>query len=352
VAPAARLLHSILFVAARGDPYSGRPLSGEKVLKLGLYVDMRNPPNSGRSWASHYGRWLERIEEADRLGCAKVWLTEHHFFDDGYLPQVWTMAAAIAARTRSIRIGSAVALLPLHSAIEQAEQIALVDVVSGGRVEPGFGVGYRKPEYRAFGADFKRRYGEFRARILAMRALWGETSGAERTVTPPPVQRPMPLWGGFGGPQGARLAGELGLGLQSLDRALLEPYRDGLQAGGQGESGARMAGGVELFLTDDPERTWAQIAPFVTYRWESYNRHMFEGTRREQEATQHFDTASLRSRFLLGTPEQVADAIRSKTAGLPVTDIYTWADYSGLSDEAIDRHVQLLVTELAPLLAD
>jgi len=322
------------------------------VLKLGLYVDMRNAPTSGRPWASHYGRWLERIEEADRLGCAKVWLTEHHFFDDGYLPQVWTMASAIAARTKSIRIGSAVALLPLHSAIEQAEQIALVDVISDGRVEPGFGVGYRKPEYRAFAADFRRRYGEFRARIEAMRALWGEQPGAERTVTPPPIQRPMPLWGGFGGPQGAGLAGELGLGLQSLDPALAEPYRAGLVAGGHGAEAARMAGGVEIFLTDDPERTWAAIEPFVTYRWESYNRYMFEGTRRELEVPQHFDTGALRSRFLLGTPEQVATAIRQRTAGLPVTDIYTWADYSGLPDEAIDRHIRLLVTELAPLLAD
>ena len=321
-------------------------------MKLGLYVDMRNAPGSRKPWSSHYGRWLERIEEADRLGCSAVWLTEHHFFDDGYLPQVWTMAAAVAARTRTIRIGSAVALLPLHSAIEQAEQIALVDVISNGRVEPGFGVGYRRPEYKAFDGDFKRRYGEFRTRIQAMRALWGEAPGAERTVTPPPIQRRIPMWAGFGGPQGARLAGELGLGLQSLDRALLEPYRDGLRAAGHADSAARMAGGLELFLTDDPERTWAEIAPFVTYRWESYNRYMFEGTRREGEAQQHFDTASLRERFLLGTPEQVAKAIRARTAGLPATDVYTWADYSGLSDEAIDRHIHLLVTELAPLLAD
>jgi alkanesulfonate monooxygenase SsuD/methylene tetrahydromethanopterin reductase-like flavin-dependent oxidoreductase (luciferase family) len=115
-----------------------------------MYVDMRNPPHRRRPWASHYGRWLERIEEAERLGADAVWLTEHHFFDDGYLPQCWTLAAAIAARTHRIRIGTAVALLPLHNALEVAEQIALVDVISGGRVEPGFGVGYRKPEYSTF----------------------------------------------------------------------------------------------------------------------------------------------------------------------------------------------------------
>src|SRR5207247_1723546 len=137
-------------------------------------------------------------------------------------PQLWTFAAAIAARTSRVRIGTAVNLLPLHSAIELAEQIALVDVISEGRVEPGFGVGYRKPEYRAFDGDFKRRYGVFAERVREIRALWGETPGAERTVTPPPVQQPIPMWAGVGGPMGARMAGRLGLGLQSSNRAIMD----------------------------------------------------------------------------------------------------------------------------------
>jgi len=321
-------------------------------MRLGLYVDMRNAPHRHRPWAQHYGRWLERIEEADRLGCPHVWLTEHHFFDDGYLPQVWTMAAAIAARTKRIRIGSAVALLPLHSAVETAEQVALADILSDGRIEPGFGVGYRKPEYKAFEGDFKHRYGVFRRRIAEMRALWGEQEGAERAITPAPIQKPVPMWGGFGGPQGARLAGELGLGLQSILAELLDPYLEGLEAGGHDRGSARMGGQVELFVTDDPKRAWAEIGDHVIYRWASYNRHMFQGTSREANPPQHFDPAEIRRQFLLGTPDELAVRIRERTAGLPVTDLCVWADYPGLSDEAIDRHIHLLVTELAPRLAD
>ncbi len=321
-------------------------------MRLGLYIDMRNAPQWRRPWAAHYGRWLERIEEAERLGCAAVWLTEHHFFDDGYLPQCWTLGAAIAARTRSIRIGSAISLLPLHDAIEMAEQIALVDVISNGRVEPGFGVGYRKPEYLAFNGDFKHRYSEFRTRIETLRQLWGEKPGAARLVTPGPIQTPVPMWAGFGGPQGARLAGELGLGLQSLDPALLSPYREGLQAGGHGADTARMAGNIDIFLTDDPEKAWAEIAPHVAYRWQSYNRYMFEGTRREQDAPEHFDLSAIKDGVLIGTPGDVAQAIRRRTAGLPVSDVYFWGDYPGLSDAAIDRHIHLAVTELAPLLRE
>jgi alkanesulfonate monooxygenase SsuD/methylene tetrahydromethanopterin reductase-like flavin-dependent oxidoreductase (luciferase family) len=319
-------------------------------MRFGMYVDMRNPPRWPRPWARHYGRWLERIEEVEHLGAEAVWLTEHHFFDDGYLPQCWTFAAAIAARTSRIRIGTAVALLPLHSAIETAEQVALVDVISDGRVEPGFGVGYRKPEYVAFRGDFKRRYAVFAERIREMRALWGETEGAERTVTPAPLQRPMPMWGGFGGPMGARTAGRLGLGLQSLDRTLLDEYRAGLARGGYDSGAARLAGQIEFFLSDDPERAWAQIGEHAAYRWESYNRYMFEGTSREADAPRYFDAARLRERFPIGTPEQIAEVIRQRTDGLPVTDVYSWSDYPGIPDELVDRHLQLTFSELAPLL--
>jgi alkanesulfonate monooxygenase SsuD/methylene tetrahydromethanopterin reductase-like flavin-dependent oxidoreductase (luciferase family) len=317
-----------------------------------MYVDMRNPPHRQRPWSAHYGRWLERIEEAERLGAEAVWLTEHHFFDDGYLPQCWTLAAAIAARTGRIRIGTAVALLPLHSALDLAEQIALVDVISGGRVEPGFGVGYRKPEYVSFDGDFKRRYGIFARRIAEMRAWWGETPEAKHKVTPGPLQSPVPMWAGFAGPMGARMAGRLDLGLLSLEHRLLEDYTEGLADGGHDPSTARMGGQIEFFITDDPEKAWAELGDHVAYRWRSYNRYMFEGTSREADPPVHFDMADVRKRFLLGTPEHIAEVIRSRLAGLPVTDLYVWSDYPGIQDELIDQHIQRTFGELAPLLRD
>jgi alkanesulfonate monooxygenase SsuD/methylene tetrahydromethanopterin reductase-like flavin-dependent oxidoreductase (luciferase family) len=245
-----------------------------------------------------------------------------------------------------------VALLPLHTAIELAEQIALVDIISDGRVEPGFGVGYRKPEYQAFGGEFKRRYGVYAERIRELRRLWGEEPGAERTVTPPPVQHPIPLWGGFGGPMGARTAGRLGLGLQSIDRSLLDPYQEGLAAGGFGADRARLAGSIEFIVSDDPERTRAQLAPHVAYRYESYNRYMFEGTRHKTDQPPHFDPRALTDRLVVGTAEQVAAEIRTRVAGMPVTDVYSWSDYPGIDDEVIDRHIELTFREVAPLLRD
>src|SRR6476646_8744351 len=152
-------------------------------MRVGIYLALRNPPVWRRPWARHYGRWLEIVEEADRLGTDAVWLSEHHLFDDGYLPQPLTFAAAVAARTTRVRIGTAVLLAPLHSAAEIAEQVAVVDLVSNGRVDLGLGAGYRVPEFELFGADISRRYGATDGRVRELRELW-----AEGRVTPAPVQ--------------------------------------------------------------------------------------------------------------------------------------------------------------------
>src|SRR5690242_5556583 len=97
-------------------------------------------------------------EEAELLGCESVWLTEHHLFDDGYLPQPLTFAAAVAARTRRLRIGTAIVIAPLHHPVELAEQAAVVDIISHGRLELGLGAGYRVPEFQLYGAEVSTRY--------------------------------------------------------------------------------------------------------------------------------------------------------------------------------------------------
>src|SRR5581483_7341983 len=116
-----------------------------RAMLTGLFVDMRNPPNGRVPYDQLYGRMLERLQDAERLGIGAVWLTEHHLFEDGYLPQPLTFAAAIAARTERLRIGTAIMQAPLRRAIDIAEQAALVDILSSGRLELGLGAGYRIP---------------------------------------------------------------------------------------------------------------------------------------------------------------------------------------------------------------
>lgn len=80
----------------------------------GLYFDFRNPEPWRRDLTAYYGRHLDLISEADRRGLGSVWVSEHHFVDDGYLPAPLTALAAIAARTERVRLGTAVVVAPLQ----------------------------------------------------------------------------------------------------------------------------------------------------------------------------------------------------------------------------------------------
>ncbi|TMK67437.1 MAG: LLM class flavin-dependent oxidoreductase [Actinobacteria bacterium] len=317
-------------------------------MHVGIYFDLRNPPAWRRPWADQYAASLELIEDAERRGIDAVWLTEHHFFEDGYLPQPLTFAAAIAARTRTVRIGTAVLLAPLRSAVQLAEEAAVVDIVSGGRLELGLGAGYRVPEFEAFGADIGRRYSTTDARVRELRELW-----AEGRVTPPAVQDPIPLWLGYQGPQGARRAGRLGVGLLSINRDLLEPYREGLQEGGHDPASARMAGQLNIVIADDPEPAWARIQDHVAYQHNSYRRYLVEGTGRPDPHP--VDPARIRergsgvlARFDVVTPDGAVALITRHVEGLPVEHLYLWATIAGMPDDIAARHVELLTDVVRP----
>ncbi|MTB01244.1 MAG: LLM class flavin-dependent oxidoreductase, partial [Actinobacteria bacterium] len=122
-------------------------------MKLGLYFDLRNPAPWARPWPEVYGRALDLVVEAEHLGAASVWFSEHHLFTDGYLPQPLTFAAAAAARTSRVRIGTAVLVAALRPAALVAEEAAVIDQLSGGRLELGIGAGYSVPEYELYNAD-------------------------------------------------------------------------------------------------------------------------------------------------------------------------------------------------------
>jgi alkanesulfonate monooxygenase SsuD/methylene tetrahydromethanopterin reductase-like flavin-dependent oxidoreductase (luciferase family) len=321
-------------------------------VRIGIYLDLRNPPQWQRPWAEHYARSLELCEEADRLGAGSVWLSEHHFFEDGYLPQPLTFAAAVAARTTRVRIGTAVLLAALRHPVQIVEEATIVDLVSNGRLDLGVGAGYRVPEYAAFGLDVRDRYALTEARIREITRLL-----AEQSVTPPPVQQPLPLWGGFLGPRGARLAGRLGIGLLAVDRALFEAYVEGLDESGHDASAARLAGMFNLVVADDPESAWPRIAPHLSYQWDTYNRYMVEGT--GQPEPRPIDPERWRTpgrdgsppRFQVLTPDAAAQFLRERAEGLPVEQIYLWASVAGMPDDLVARHVELVSATLAPLLA-
>ena len=312
-------------------------------MKTGVYFDLRNPPPWRQDSSRIYGFTLEMCEEAERQGASSVWLSEHHLFSDGYLPQPLTFAAAIAARTKRLRIGTAIMLAPLRTVAHVAEEAAVVDLISDGRLELGLGAGYRLPEFELYGADMKRRYAATDACARELRAIW-----AEGRVTPAPVQERLPIWMGYMGPKSARRAGLLGEGLLSLAPSLYQPYLAGLAEAGHDPSAARMAGAIQGWISEDPEGDWAVVSQHLKYQLESYREGMVEGLGRDKPRP--IDPERIRARglgdtlngFLLASPEQAARQIREYLGDIPVETIFIFASLANTPEEMTARHVQAI----------
>ena len=324
-------------------------------MRVGVYLDGRNPEPWAVPWPRFYGRQLDIAVEAESLGASSVWLSEHHLFDDGYLPQPLTLAAAIAARTDRIKLGTAVLLAPLWNAVRLAEEAAMVDVLSDGRLVLGLGAGYARAEFALYGADHTTRYGRTDAMVTELRELLGPAG----SITPPPVQRPPEIWLGYQGPQGARRAGLLGAPLLSLKPDLLEPYREALDEAGHDPGGARMAGAVTLIVADDPEAAFEVVLPHVLHQLNTYRDAAAHGTGRRPSpvtaaklrASRHDHTGVL-SALEVMTPAQAIEWLSDRFEGLPVEEIFCWASVAGMPDDLVDRHLQLLLGEVAPALTD
>ncbi|MXP23501.1 LLM class flavin-dependent oxidoreductase [Gordonia sp. HNM0687] len=322
-------------------------------MRVGLYFDLRNPPQWQTDPQRLYSFTLELCEEADRLGIDSLWFTEHHKFDDGYLSQPLTLAAAAAARTKQARIGTGIVVAPLHHPAELAEQAAIVDLISGGRLDLGIGAGYRHPEFELYGAEHKKRYGTTDARVGELRDLWS-TGG----VTPGPVQQPIPIWMGYLGPKGAARAGRLGASLLTPNAEMWPHYRAALSEAGHPIELAQMGGGIQGWATEDPDKDWPTVSKHLAYQLDSYRRHMVQGTDApiprpvdpERVAGRH-PRASL-DYFFYGTPESVADRVRAYSDGAPVDTVYFWASLGGMPEEMVRRNVTLICERMRPLLAD
>jgi alkanesulfonate monooxygenase SsuD/methylene tetrahydromethanopterin reductase-like flavin-dependent oxidoreductase (luciferase family) len=323
-------------------------------VNIGVWFDLRNPPGWRQDAARLYAFTLELCEEAERLGAGSVWFSEHHGFEDGYLPQPLTFAAAAAARTSRVRIGTGILVAPLRKTPQLAEEAAVVDIVSGGRLDLGLGAGYRVPEFELFGADHGARYTTLDRQVAELRRLWGEGG-----LTPAPVQGRLPIWLGYQGPKGARRAGRMGEGLLTAAAGSWPHYRDGLVEAGHDVSLARMAGGIQAYVTEDPERDWPLVAPHIAYNQDSYRRYMVEGT--GDPVPRPVDVERLRARrpdgrplsyFLFGTPEEVAAGIRDYTGEAPVETVWLSGSIAGFPEDLALRNVQTLCTRLRPLLEE
>ncbi len=244
-----------------------------------LRFDMR-APSTGASATALYAATLDMTAWAEDRGAVAAIVCEHHGQVDGYLPAPVILAAALAARTSSIRIVVAVVVLPLYDPIRLAEEMVVLDVMSSGRVSYVCGVGYRQDEYDMLGVDFRRRGRIADASLpVVLRAKTGEPfdrDGRTFRVTPAPFTAggPSVSWGG-GSTAAARRAGRNGLGFfaQSDDGSLRHAYEEAARAAGHEPGWCFLPPSdlpTSLFVADDVDRAWDELGPYLMHDARSY----------------------------------------------------------------------------------
>ncbi|RDH77663.1 LLM class flavin-dependent oxidoreductase [Mycolicibacterium moriokaense] len=227
--------------------------------------DMR-APEWGTPTLELYQAALEMAAFIDDIGVDNVALMEHHGSEDGYLPQPFPMAGAMAAVTTNVRFMLTAVLLPLHDPVMVAEQIAVTDLISTGRLKVVLGAGYVPSEFAMFGRSLKDR-----ARLMdsgietILRALRGErfeADGRPVHVRPLPVQAPEDIVVVGGGvAASAKRAARFDLGFLPVSGELIDVYLDECRTRGRApREYVRPAGlPISIHLCEDPDRGWAAI---------------------------------------------------------------------------------------------
>lgn len=241
-----------------------------------LHHDLR-APSFGTPRTELYAEALAMSEWADAHGCPRVVVSEHHGSPDGYLPSPFVFAAAVAGRTERIRIMLSALVLTLRDPIATAEDVAVLDVISKGRVELTVVPGYVPEEFAMFGIPFDTRGALFEEKLIAMTAALAggpfSYHGREVTVTPTPVQQPHPflIVGGSAPKRAARLGDAYMPALP--DRRLGDAYVAECRRLGKGDGILIWPGGpIWIFVTDDPDRSWAELAPHALHEANGYAR--------------------------------------------------------------------------------
>ncbi|HET6950844.1 MAG TPA: LLM class flavin-dependent oxidoreductase [Acidimicrobiales bacterium] len=241
-----------------------------------LRFDLRNPAFAGVDMTDRYRAVLEMTEWADQRGALAVSFSEHHGSDDGYLPSPLVMAAAVAARTTNIAIAINALIAPFHDPLRLAEDIAVVDRLSGGRLNLTLAGGYVQEEFDMLGVPLSERPARLRETVATLRAAWTgepfEFRGRTVQVTPTPAQPGGPkLVLGGSSEVAARRAARIGDGFVPSETHCWEFYRDECLKLGKPDPGPAMEFTADVVvLAEDPDAAWPVLGPYFMHESNAY----------------------------------------------------------------------------------
>ena len=243
-----------------------------------LRFDMR-APSWGASPAALYAAAPEMCAWAEEHGGLAAVFCEHHGSEDGYLPSPFLLASAVAARTQRLGL-SLILIFPFYEPVRLAEDMAVLDIISGGRTSYILALGYRPEEFEQFGLSLKDRGRLADEKLALLRSLLsGETvvhEGRRIVVTPRPQTPggPSLMWGG-GSVAAARRAGRYGLGLMANANVpgMQEAYEAACREHGHPPGPSLLPDRDEpsvVFVADDVEQAWSELGQHLLHDARSY----------------------------------------------------------------------------------
>lgn len=328
-------------------------------VNFGLWYDFRNPAAWRQSFGRMYERYLDQIAGSEALGFDSVWLTEHHFCDDGYTPSPLVIAAAIGARTRRLRIGTNLMILPLHDPRRIAEDAATLSLLTGGRFDLGVGIGYKRSEFEAFGRELKHRPSLIEEAIEIIRRAWDgkdiDFAGkrfavGKHPITPVPEVKPRILLGGMAPPAIDRAA-RIADGFLSTGGIGHDLYLEALaRAGKRPEEGVIVAGNWAI-ICEDPEEEARRVGPHLLYQANEYIRW---GAFGPPESTPLFpdEASAIRDGlYELWDVETAVEKLGALIRAYPqIKDIHFWAQFPGEPINQGQKRIELIAGKVLPRL--
>ncbi len=335
---------------------------------VGLFT-AQLPAGSTRTFAQEYRDTVAMVRLAEDLGFDGAWVSEHHGASDGYLPSLLVMLAALAEATTRIRLGTGVILTPLHDPVRLAEDAAVVDQLSQGRLVLGLGLGWREEEFRMLRIPQREALARLVETVEVLRRAWsgrrfsfdGQVFAYDRIrVTPPPHRDGGPpiLLGGYVD-AALRRAGAIGDGhITDADDPTHLAHAVDLMDGGARDAGKDPASlalvlmqNVALASEGDP---WPAVRDGVVHQigaytaWDQGHDTPAHDTLEPPASAE----ADARAATLVGTPEDVAEALR------PVVDAYRDRElelvlrfhYPGMGFDEAAEAMRLAAERLLPVL--
>ena len=349
-------------------------------MKFGQLHLFENP--AGRTEKEIVDEQFDVMVRAEEFGFDSVWPAEHHFSEYGYCASPAVTLAAVAARTKNVRIGTGVVVLPLNHPVRVAEDFALLDLMSDGRVDLGVGRGYQPHEFAGFGVDQTRSREMFRESVEIVQKAWTEERFSydgefyqihDLSVRPKPMQQPHPpIWMASLSPETFELCGKYGFNLMcapvfgfnvNTGAAQIEEYRQALRDHGRRPEDHEIAGLTITYVAETTQQALAEFRDAVIWYYRTFAKYVapahgkpavptYEWYTKARDFLEvvEWDAVVNAGAVVCGSPDEVAPRIGEIQELTGMTHYLAWTRIGGLAHDKVIRSMELMASKVMPQL--